>query len=74
MRWYYLSHFTRYKLALDKIPLHTVDKHDALGADQNNQKGGCCTTSMMQVAGLTMISWSQDFATEPRRSDDRPTH
>lgn len=39
MRWYYFSHFTRYRLALEKIPLHTVDKHDALG-DQTNQRGG----------------------------------
>ena len=39
MRWYYLSHFTRYGLALEKIPLYTVDKHDALGADQSSQRG-----------------------------------
>ena len=38
MRWYYLSHFTRYQTALEKIPLYPVDKHDALGADQSNQK------------------------------------
>lgn len=38
MRWYYLSHFTRYRLALEKIPLYTMDKHDALG-DQMNQRG-----------------------------------
>lgn len=38
MRWYYLSHFTRYRLALEKIPLYIVDKHDGLG-DQTNQRG-----------------------------------
>lgn len=38
MRWYYLSHFTRYRLSLEKIPLYTVDKHDALG-DQTNHRG-----------------------------------
>ena len=38
MRWYYLSHFTRYRLALEKIPLYTIDRHDAL-ADQTNQRG-----------------------------------
>ena len=38
MRWYYLSHFTRYRLALEKIPLYAVDKHDAL-ADQTSQRG-----------------------------------
>ncbi|KAL8807741.1 MAG: hypothetical protein Q9182_000552 [Xanthomendoza sp. 2 TL-2023] len=34
MRWYYLSNFTRYKQALERIPLFTVDKNDAIGADQ----------------------------------------
>ena len=38
MRWYYLSHFTRYRQALEKIPLYAVDKHDAL-ADQTSQRG-----------------------------------
>lgn len=38
MRWYYLSNFTRYRMALERIPLYTVDKHDALG-DQTNQRG-----------------------------------
>lgn len=39
MRWYYLSHFTRYRLALEKAPLYAVDKHDALGAEQIGQRG-----------------------------------
>lgn len=39
MRWYYLSSFTRYKIALDRIPLYIIDKHSALGADQAGQKG-----------------------------------
>ncbi|KAL8688824.1 MAG: hypothetical protein Q9224_004789 [Gallowayella concinna] len=34
MRWYYLSNFTRYKQALERIPIFTVDKNDAIGADQ----------------------------------------
>ena len=33
MRWYYLNHFTRYRQALDKIALYTVDKSDSLGGD-----------------------------------------
>lgn len=41
MRWYYLSHFTRYKMSLEKILLYTVDKYDVLGADHPNQKGVC---------------------------------
>ena len=39
MRWYYLSNFTRYKLALEKMPLFTVDKHDTLGGDPGSQRG-----------------------------------
>lgn len=44
MRWYYLSHFTRYRLALEKIPLYIVDKHDGLG-DQTNQRGAASKSS-----------------------------
>lgn len=33
MRWYYLSNFTRYRQALDKLPLFAVDKLDAIGND-----------------------------------------
>ncbi|MCJ1471258.1 hypothetical protein MMC07_009906 [Pseudocyphellaria aurata] len=38
MRWYYLSNFTRYRQALEKISLYTVDKQVALGADQTSHK------------------------------------
>ncbi|TKX25153.1 hypothetical protein C1H76_2645 [Elsinoe australis] len=33
MRWYYLSHFTRYKAALEKLQLHTIDKNDTLAQE-----------------------------------------
>ncbi|KAL6719841.1 Vacuolar protein sorting-associated protein 52 [Lecanora helva] len=49
MRWYYSSHFTRYKLALERIPLYSVDKHDAIG-DQINQKGGPRTSQVAHDA------------------------
>ena len=39
MRWYYLSHFTRYRQALEKMPLVVVDRTEALGADSTNQRG-----------------------------------
>lgn len=38
MRWYYLSNFTRYRQALEKIALYAVDRHEALGTDQTGQK------------------------------------
>ncbi|CAZ84752.1 unnamed protein product [Tuber melanosporum] len=31
MRWYYLSHFTRYHKSLEKLKLHVMDKHDVVG-------------------------------------------
>ncbi|KAK5121592.1 hypothetical protein LTR85_004764 [Meristemomyces frigidus] len=34
MRWYYSSHFVRYKTALDKLNLHSVDHADVIGVDQ----------------------------------------
>lgn len=39
MRWYYLSNFTRYKQALEKIPLYLVDQECSLGSDQAGHKG-----------------------------------
>jgi vacuolar protein sorting-associated protein 52 len=38
MRWYYLTHFSRYRQALEKLSLSSVDKQDSLGADQTSQK------------------------------------
>ncbi|KAK2741278.1 hypothetical protein FQN55_008375 [Onygenales sp. PD_40] len=38
MRWYYLSNFTRYNQALDKLKLHATDRNDLLGGDPNLQK------------------------------------
>jgi hypothetical protein len=33
MKWYYLSNFSRYRQAIDKLPLHLFDQSDAIGAD-----------------------------------------
>jgi len=38
MRWYYLSHFTRYCQALDKLKLHPTDRNDLLGGDSSSQR------------------------------------
>ncbi|KAL4881216.1 Sac2 family-domain-containing protein [Aspergillus karnatakaensis] len=38
MRWYYLSHFTRYLQALAKIKLYPSDRNEILGGDPNAQK------------------------------------
>ncbi|KAL4741897.1 Sac2 family-domain-containing protein [Aspergillus similis] len=40
MRWYYLSHFTRYHQALAKIKLYPSDRNEVLGGDPHTQKSG----------------------------------
>jgi len=34
MKWYYLSHFTRYHKSLEKLKLHVMDKHDVVGQEE----------------------------------------
>lgn len=38
MRWYFLAQFTRYSVALQKIKVHSIDKHDVLGFDDGTRK------------------------------------
>ena len=33
MRWYYASHFTRYRAALEKMSIYSVDQTDTIGTD-----------------------------------------
>lgn len=40
MRWYYLSHFTRYKTALQKLNVYAIDQTAAIAADGSAVKGG----------------------------------
>ncbi|KUL88492.1 hypothetical protein ZTR_05388 [Talaromyces verruculosus] len=40
MRWYYLSNFTRYTQALEKLKLHASDTNNVLGGDPSAQRGG----------------------------------
>ncbi|KAL5046281.1 hypothetical protein BDW71DRAFT_197731 [Aspergillus fruticulosus] len=40
MRWYYLSHFTRYHQALAKIKIYPSDRNEVLGGDPHAQKSG----------------------------------
>ncbi|KAJ9209738.1 hypothetical protein DTO166G4_8647 [Paecilomyces variotii] len=44
MRWYYLSNFTRYNQALEKLKLHT-DRNDVLGGDPSSQRTGNILTT-----------------------------
>ncbi|PKS08859.1 hypothetical protein jhhlp_003470 [Lomentospora prolificans] len=45
IRWYYLSHFTRYYKALDKLKLHVLDKHDVLGHEDTSRKASLLSTA-----------------------------
>ncbi|WPG97292.1 Hypothetical protein R9X50_00006600 [Acrodontium crateriforme] len=38
MRWYYSSHFGRYKTALDKLSLYTIDQSDTIAGDLDSKK------------------------------------
>lgn len=38
MRWYYLSHFTRYKTALEKLSLYSIDASDTLAHETSSTR------------------------------------
>jgi hypothetical protein len=40
MRWYYTSHFTRYKVALEKLTIHTIGPNDSIASESATSKGG----------------------------------
>nr|POE94586.1 vacuolar protein sorting-associated protein 52 [Quercus suber] len=39
MRWYYSSHFARYKLAIDKLDVNVIDQTDAIGSEPVAKRG-----------------------------------
>ncbi|KAL9600049.1 MAG: hypothetical protein Q9219_003419 [cf. Caloplaca sp. 3 TL-2023] len=45
IRWYYLSNFSLYKQALEKMPVFSVDRGDAIGADPSAQRASANKTS-----------------------------
>ncbi|KAI9824419.1 MAG: hypothetical protein M1832_001954 [Thelocarpon impressellum] len=52
MRWYYLSHFTRYQKALDKIRLYVMDKQDVLGQDESARRNNAQPAGKGKATGL----------------------
>ena len=38
MRWYYSSHFTRYKASLDKLNIYIIDQMDAIGSESTAKR------------------------------------
>ncbi|KAL8967407.1 MAG: hypothetical protein Q9183_002931 [Haloplaca sp. 2 TL-2023] len=54
MRWYYLSNFSRYRQALEKISLFVVDKNDAIGSDQSAQRAAATKGSQPSHDALSL--------------------
>ncbi|KAK1149341.1 Vacuolar protein sorting-associated protein 52 [Aspergillus melleus] len=50
MRWYYLSHFTRYLQALEKIKVYPSDRNEVLGGDATQKSGNIVTGSRAGAA------------------------
>ncbi|KAI4133617.1 MAG: hypothetical protein LQ338_000129 [Usnochroma carphineum] len=81
MRWYYLSNFTRYEQALERIPIFIVDKGDAIGADPNTQRAPANKTSQPSHDALA-IGHRIDVLKRPSQSplpshiaqDNKQTH
>ncbi|RAL09838.1 Vps52-domain-containing protein [Aspergillus homomorphus CBS 101889] len=63
MRWYYLSHFTRYRQALESIKIYPSDRNEILGGDPSAHK----TSSA--VAGSRAGSAAHDPFSLGRRVD-----
>ena len=40
MKWYYLSHFTRYKAALEKLNIYAIDQNNAIASEGGTIRGG----------------------------------
>lgn len=77
MRWYYLSHFTRYKAALEKLSLHVVDQTDQFAGESNSSRGAKAVNHDPFSLGrrMNILRSNNDtampaFATE----DDKGTH
>ncbi|KAL8924853.1 MAG: hypothetical protein Q9172_002472 [Xanthocarpia lactea] len=81
MRWYYLSNFTRYKHALEKISLYVVDKNDAIGADQTVHRVPANKSTQTSHDALA-IGRRADVLKQPNHAalpshiaeDSKPTH
>jgi hypothetical protein len=75
MRWYYSSQFTRYELALEKIPLYTVDKHDALGLDHSSQRSKSFSLERYRKLNRSICRCRlKDYSTCTRRPLTWPSH
>ena len=77
MRWYFLSHFTRYKSALEKLNIHAIDQNDAIAAEGGTTRGGkgathdaFSTGRRMDILRTTNDTAMPSYAAE----EDKGTH
>lgn len=57
MRWYYLSHFQRFNTALQKLRLHTMDRHDTVGQDEPARRNSLLVPSLRSAAPMSSSSY-----------------
>lgn len=77
MRWYYLSHFTRYKTALEKLVLHTTDHNDTFATETPTTRGAKTASHDIFSIGRRMdiLRTSNDIAMPSHAAeDDKGTH
>ncbi|KAK0128975.1 hypothetical protein ONS95_000918 [Cadophora gregata] len=83
MRWYFLNQFTRYHKALEKIKLHSIDKHDVLGQDDTSRKSnilsGAKSAAPHDAFNLgrridMLKTWSQTALSSFNAEEDKSTH
>lgn len=86
MRWYYLSHFQRYNTALQKLKLHTMDKHDTVGQDEPARRNNLLLPSLKAVPASsydpfnigrridTLKNRTAPILTSHQADEDRTTH
>lgn len=77
MRWYYLSHFTRYKTAVEKLKVHTTDQNDTLASEGAASRGAKSVTYDIFSVGRRMdiLQNTNDIAMPSHAAeDDKGTH
>ena len=72
MRWYYSSHFSRYKAALEKLNLQTIDQNDAIAAESATSRPGKGTANDAFSIGRRMdiVRTSNDVAMPSYAAED----
>lgn len=63
MRWYYLHHFTRYKMSLDKIKIHVIDRNEVLANEEAVKRSGILGGSRVPVAPHDVFSLGRRMET-----------